>query len=246
MREITLLLIVTFNIFCYSCSKDDIVTPDKALLKVKYWYHSVNDTIPIRRHEYQYDNSKRLERINHYGKNTDVMIIYELFKYNIDNEMENKYTYSYCCDSLGWLLDDSTHYSYENGKLILEETYYPPPNDYQVSVHYEYDGSKVTKETRYDHSGFAYCIEYLYNNEVCVKETRYSDLEMEYMSGYTKHFYNGNLRIRTERYTSQDHNFQIITYTYDVNGNLITEESIKTDFTVVAPIEYFYRYEYYL
>ncbi|MBN2261189.1 MAG: hypothetical protein JW702_11625, partial [Clostridiales bacterium] len=62
---------------------------------------------------------------------------------------------------------------------------------------------------------------------------------------YTKHFYDGNLRIRTERYTSQDHNFQVITYSYDVDGNLITEESIKTDFTVVAPIEYFYRYEYY-
>ena len=44
---------------------------------------------------------------------------------------------------------------------------------------------------------------------------------------------------------AQNQNFQVITYTYDIAGNLIIEESIKTEFTVVAPIEYVYRYEYY-
>jgi hypothetical protein len=65
------------------------------------------------------------------------------------------------------------------------------------------------------------------------------------MSEYVKHFYDGNLKIRSELYTSQDHIEMVITYKYDVNGNLITEEAIMTNSTG-APIDYYFlRYEYY-
>jgi hypothetical protein len=163
MRKIILLLIFTINIFFYSCSKDEIVTPDKALLKVKYWSISINDTIPSLRYEYQYDNSKRLERINQYIVKNDEMVFYEIFKYNIDNKLESKYNYIY-----EGSLHDSTHYSYENGMLILEELHYPTL-DYQFSTHYEYDGSKITKVTLYDNHGDVSYVKLLYDNEVCVK-----------------------------------------------------------------------------
>ncbi len=246
MRKITILLGLIVIILHYSCSKDNIVTPDKALLKYKYWYHSINDTIPIRTSEYQYDIEMKLERIYHYrGDSPDTAYRYELFEYTLNNELVNQYTYHYCCDSLGWLLRDSTHYSYENGKLTLEETYYPPPNSYQVSFQYQYDKSVLDKKYRYDEQNFAYCISYDYSNGVCIRETRFSDPNLKNIGGYTIHHYNGTLLIKSEKYTSQSQHFQVITYSYNEKGNLIMEESIKTDFTVVAPVAYLYRYEYY-
>ena len=236
-------LVVGFTVS--SCNKDNVVNPERALLKTKYWYVTVNDTIPLKTTNYQYDNYKRLERINHYVRDSDTMLVYEIFEYNTDNDNVNKYIYHYANDSIGWLLNDSTHYIYENGKLIEEVIYFPAPNAYQVSYQYEFDNLMIKRKYRYDNHQFVLCILYEYENGVCIKETRFSDRELNVIDGYTIHYHDDELLIRSEKYTSQDQNFQIILYSYDPNGTLLTEESIRTDFTVVAPIEYFYRYEYY-
>ena len=245
MRKITILLSLIVFISYFSCSRDDIVTPEKALLKIKYWYHSINDTIPIRTSEYQYDNRKRLEKINYYKRNTDTLFIYDLFEYTMNNELVNKYTYHYANDSLGWLLSDSTHYGYENVKLILEETYYPPPNSYQVSFQYEYENSKIVKKYRYVSQQFLHCITYDYANEVCIKETRFTDYNLNVIGDYTIHYFDEELLLRSEKYTPQNQNFQIIAYTYNDAGNLIIEESKGTEFPVAKPMDYVIRYEYY-
>jgi hypothetical protein len=227
------------------CKKGSDLNPDPALLKTKYWFQTKNDSIPLCTYIYHYDDRKNLVRLNHFGKNTDFLLAYDLFEYGMDNKLKTKYSFHSVNDSIGWRISDSTHFLYEEGQLTSEITYIPPPYKYQVSIYYDYDGSKLIKMTRYDHRGFAYCIEYLYENEVCVKEIRYSDLAMENMSGYTKHFYVDRLRTRTERYTSQAQNFQVITYEYDINDNLITEESVPTDFPVSKPVAYYYLFEYY-
>lgn len=244
MRIIKLLLSIAVIILCNSCRKD-VIAPDNALLKTKLWYNSINDATPFRTHEYQYDNSGRLDRINHSGGSPFKTYGYELFEYTMNNELVNKHTYHYCCDSLGWLLSDSTHYGYENGKLILEEIYYPPPNPYQVSFQYQYDNSNLVRKYRYDTQNFEYCIKYDYSDGVCTRETMYSDINLSSVWNYTIHHYDGGFLIRSEKYSSQNQNFQVITYSYNKTGNLIMEESIKTDFTVVAPVEYLCRYEYY-
>jgi len=229
----------------YSCSKDDIVTSEKALLKSKLWYHSINDMIPIVTSEYQYDNDKRLEKINHYKKNSDTLFKYESFYYNSDYKIETRLEYSYANDLFGWVLTDSSYYSYENDKLIYEKIYYPPPNSYQISYKYEYENSKIIKKYRYDNQQFVWCITYDYANDVCIKETRLADYNLTLIAGYIIHLYEEDFLIRSEKYTSQNQNFQVITYTYDVAGNLIIEESKETEFKVEAPLEYVYRYEYY-
>ena len=80
-------------------------------------------------YEYQYDNEMRLDRISYYsGNDPDESYQYELFEYNTNDEIETRLVYSYANDSIGWVLTDSTYYRYENGNLIHEVTYHPPPN----------------------------------------------------------------------------------------------------------------------
>lgn len=246
MRKIIILLSLPVFFLYYSCSKDDIVIPEKTLLKIKYWYPSINDTVPTRIYEYQYDNEMKLERIYHYhGNRPDTAYGYELFEYTMNNELVNKNTYHYCCDSLGWLLSDSTHYGYENGKLILEEIYYPPPNPYQVSFQYQYDNSEVIKKCRYDKKELLYCTKYEYQTNLCIQEKTYSDINMTSFWHQVVHYYDDGLRIKSEKSGRQNIVYQIITYTYDISGNLIQEVSQKTDYLVSAPLEYVYRFEYY-
>ncbi len=234
-----------FLISCSSCTKDEIEIPESVLLKSKTWYHTINDEIPVRTLVYEYDVNNRLEYINHYRGNTDVMYIYESLSYNSDYNIETKLKFSYANDSIGWNLTDSIYYHYENGKLIQEENIFPPPNPYHVSYQYEYENSAFSKTFRYNKHQFEYCVVYEYADGVCIKETRFGDTNLEVVNGYTNHIYEGDKLVKSEKYTSQGSNFQIITYTYDTSGNLIVEESVKTDFTVVAPVAYVYRYEYF-
>ena len=236
---------ITICIIISSCTKNDVFNPEAALLKTKYWYLTRYETIPYKTTKYKYDSHRRLERINHYTKDSDLLLIYELLEYNADNEIVNKYTFHYANDSIGWLLNDSSEFTYDNGELIEEMTCYPSPNSYRVSFYYEYDHSLVISKARYDNGKFEYCIQYEYENGICTKETRYSDIDLSIMAGYTIHYYEDELLIRSEKFTSQNQNFQVILYSYDPHGNLTTEESVGTYFPVVAPVEYFYRYEYY-
>jgi hypothetical protein len=242
-------VIVCFLIFVGCENKalniENIENPIKTdLLKNKLWYNSINDIIPIRTSNYQYDKYKRLERINHYYKNTDSLLEYESFYYNHNDNIETRLGYSYANDSIDWVLRDSTSYKYDGSKLILEDTFYPSPNSYNVTYQYEYNNSKITKKTRYDKQEFVWCTVYNYMNNVCIQETCYADYNLSVLWHYTIHYYDKDLLLKTENYTSNNEMIQIITYTYDNSGNIITEESKKTEFEVVKPVEYVYRYEY--
>ncbi len=114
-----------------------------------------------------------------------------------------------------------------------------------VSSQYEYVNSKIFKKYIYSHQLFKYCITYEYANDFCIRETRFKDYNLTVIDGRTIHYYERDLLIRSEKYTAQIQLFQVITYTYDVAGNLIIEESLKTWSAVAAPIDYVYRYEYY-
>ncbi len=239
--HISLIVIISFS----SCVKEETEIPESVLLKSKTWYQTINDEIPIMSSVYEYDADDRLEYINHYRGNTDTMHRYESFGYNGEHNIETRLKFSYANDSIGWMLTDSTYYHYENGELIQEETIYPLPNSYHVSYHYEYENSEVSRKCRYDNQQIEYCFVYEYADGVCVKETRFGGTNLDVVNGYTTHSYEEDRLIKSEKYTSQNNNFQIITYKYDDSGNLIVEESVKTDFTVVAPVAYVYRYEYY-
>ncbi len=245
MRFNQYLLFILIILCAYSCSKDDIISPEDALLKAKHWYSPDNDESPIKSFEYQYDDNEKLERINHINGASSEMFGYEIFHYDLNDEIESKLTYVYCCDSTGWYISDSTSYEYTEGKITQENIYYPPPNSYMVSYQFQYNNSNLIREYRYDNQSFEYCIIYEYSNRVCTKETMYSNIDLSSIMNYTLHYYDMGFKIRSEKFNSQNQQFQIQTYKYDEVGNLIREHSHKTDNTVVAQLDFMIKYEYY-
>lgn len=237
MGAVTMLL-------CTSCKKDEN-EPEKVLLRSKKWYASKEESIPGVTYKYEYDSDDRLFRINSYHKETNEMFGYRVFRYNTEGNLEVSRDYSYANDESGWVLSDSTIYKYENRLLIFSQTYNPPPNSYAISYHYEYEGSSLKKESRFDNNELLYIILYDYSNGLCTKETRFEDAGLTSKSSHIIYHYENGLRIISDVYNSLNQVIQIITYEYDLNGNLILEVSEKTEIEIVAPIEYMYRYEYY-
>ena len=244
MKKIFLLMGAVIMLLCTSCKKDEN-EPEKVLLRSKKWYASKEESIPRITYKFEDDSDDRLFRINSYHKETNEMFGYRVFRYNTEGNLEVSRDYSYANDVLGWVLSDSTIYKYENGLLIFSQTYNPPPNSYAISYHYEYEGSSLKKESRFDNKELLYIILYDYSNGLCTKETRFEDAGLTSKSSHIIYHYENGLRIISDVYNSQNQVIQIITYEYDLNGNLILEVSEKTEIEIVAPIDYMYRYEYY-
>lgn len=242
MRTTMTALSLIFIFSLLSCDEDTTSQPEKnseAKIKRKLFYNYIEDTTPIRIYEYQYDNAMKLERIYHYrGNCPDTAYGYELFEYTMNNEMVNKYTYHYASDSLGWLLYDSTHYSYENGKIILEETFYFTSSSDHIISKYEYENLNLIKTYKYLNQQLEDYTIYDYSGDLCVKESTFSDSLGLDLKEYILHYYENGILAKSEKYTGNNNKIQIITYTYNDAGNLIIEESKGTEFPVVKPMDY--------
>jgi len=254
MRTIILVLSLIFVFSLLSCDEYTPSQPEEnseAKIKRKLFYDYIEDTIPLRILEYKYDNEMKLERIYHcpgscYPESCiDRALVYELFEYNKDNEMVNKYTYYYANDSLGWLLSDSTHYSYENGNIILEETFYFTIYSDHICYKYKYENSHLIKKYKYYNQQLQNYTIYDYSGGLCVKETMFKDSLGINLYEYTIHHYENGILIKSEKFDNKNNKIQLITYTYDDKGNLTIEESKQLDLSIVKQLFYVIRYEYY-
>jgi hypothetical protein len=247
MNTITSVLLITFIFTILSCDKVDVVEPGnnaESKVKRKLYYNYITDEIPFKTSEYLYDNEKRLERINHYSGSSSNTFGYEIFEYSSDNKIINRLTYQYTNDSIVWVLYDSTYYSYYNERLMNEETlYFSSSSDY-ISYKYEYENSYLVRKFKYYNYQLESYTKYDYSEGFCIKETMFSDSVGLNTIEYLIHHYENGVLLKSERFISNGNNIQIITYTYNEEGNLTIEEAKQTDFTVVKPMYYVIRYEY--
>ena len=231
-----------------SCQKENNDTTDKLENKIKrkLHYNFIEDKAPLWVSEYQYDNEANLEKIYYYsGSYPDKAYEYELFEYNSNNKTMNKLTYHYANDSIGWILHDSTYYSYKNGMLINEETYYITTSSDHIFYKYKYENSKLIKKYKYYNQQLENYTIYDYSGGFCVKETMFKDSLCINLYDYTIHHYENDILTKSEIFSNNNKKNQIITYTYDDKGNLSIEESRQVDFSIVKPLFYVIRYEYY-
>ncbi|MEW6507234.1 MAG: hypothetical protein AB1432_05755 [Bacteroidota bacterium] len=240
-------LVLIFSLL--SCIEGTIVSPEKnsnAIIKRKSFYNYVEDKIPYKTYEYLYDDEGKLQKIYHYlGNHSSKAYEYELYRYTCDNKIINRITYSYANDSSGWILYDSTYYSYYNGRLKGEETFYFTVSLDRVAYKYEYENSHLIRKFKYYNHQLESCTMYDYSGGFCIKETMFSDsLGIDTME-YIIHQYENGILIKSERFIGNGRKIQIITYTYNDKGNVIIEEAKQTDFTIVKPMYYVIRYEYY-
>ena len=249
MKALISTLSTVFVLALFSCNQDitnQLKENKEYLIKNKLYYNYIEDTIPVKIYTYLYDNERKLEKIYNYpGNRPEFAYGYILFEYSFNDELVNKYTYHYANDSIGWLLHDSTHYSSEYGRITQEETFYFTVSSDRVLYNYEYQNSNLIKIYKYANQHLDDYILYEYSGNLCMKESTYSDSLGYNLEQFILHYFIDSILTKSEKYTGDSNKIQIITYTYDNEGNLIIEEAEGTEFPVVKSMDYIIRYEYY-
>ena len=123
-----ILICVTLSIICLSCEKkinDENNNTTLQNVALKLFFTNIEDESPYKIQKYNYDSEHRLETIIHYpGDTLEQALIREFYEYSPNDVLINRYGYHYVDDSIGWQLNDSTHYQYENNNLHVEEIYF--------------------------------------------------------------------------------------------------------------------------
>lgn len=235
IRAISYLIILTF--LYHSCKEETIYEPGRTRLKQKLEFDYKTSEIPKTTWEYHYDRFHRLEKV------TQNDWFEEKYFYDEDNTLENKKTYYYANDSLGWLLNDSTVYRYSNGNLTEELKY---SQFYFYRNVYEYDDSNLKTKINYIDGNISQITRYEFSNGLCLKEIiNNGNIDVQLIT----HQYSEQKLIKSEMYQINPHFstnklLQQINYTYDENGDLKLEESIQIEPELVKDFSYIFVYKY--
>lgn len=237
--KIFILLIALFSVVI-SCEKETHENPYKGLLKRKSFYRSNQDSTPVSISDYEYDSKLRLKTIQDNSHR-------EIFEYNENNELIRKSGYK--IDNNGSTLSDTTHYEYQKGDLVFEETCYLTNGNIDTyQFQYEYENSKLIRKQEYHNHDFWRMTEYEYLNDLCIKEMNFSDSIGTWLNYYKKHMYDNQKLSMSAMITIQGVGYpgttlQVIYYFYDDSGKLVFENAEQRE--DVGGLEYCYRYEYY-
>lgn len=238
-KMFTTLIVLCALCACNSDLPNESNCDYEKLISKKIIYANASDTVNYVTDNYRYDNKMRLERINFGDFN------YKLFKYDSIDQVISQLTFSYCCESLGWLLSDSTSYIYNDSKLIEEQIYYFPVSiNGSVTYKYEYDDKNLLKKTKFINDEISQYVVYDYADGVCTKESFYQ-VESNSLTYYTSNQYDDNRIIKSEIFDPKDELIRVITYSYNIEGCLEYEESKQINQTASNWQNYRYKYEYF-
>lgn len=236
---IFILLIALFSVVL-SCEKETHENPYKGLLKRKFFYRSIQDSIPVSISDYEYDSKLRIKKVQD-------NLYTELFEYNQNDELIRKYTYQ--TDGGGTDLYDTTFYKYQEGKLVYEESIHLPPSSSLSSIQtiYEYENSKLIRKKNYRDHVFEGLTLYEYSGDLCFKELNFRDSTAVQIGSYRSYAYENRKLLMSTLVgfaaRGQKYILQTVYYIYDDSGNLILEYATQ-NMEISAWISYCYRYEY--
>ena len=222
-----------------SCNKEthETLPQTEPLIKRKLLFNSIEETTPRFTLDYEYDLNKNLIRTISSINRVD------LFKYDYHNLLVNKLGYEQNYYKKNVLVDSVI--SQYVGRLLIKELYYDPGNGaMKSSIRYEYENSKLTRKYVFSYQTIVSITLYEYSGDLCTKETCYNDSVGSKFGIYQYHHYKNKKLTDTEIYGLSKNIIQLILYTYDAEGKLITEEAMDPNPNSVNPYFYVYRYEY--
>lgn len=246
MKTLVYILIVCISFL--SCTKESENQAEEVFeykIKRKLFYENLNDPTPKKIIEFQYNKDNNIEKIYYFpGDNTSEYFKYESFEYK-DDLPSVKYTYNYDSEFLDWRICDSTHYSYQDDRLILEEIFYFTSSFDTIKNKYFYSNTNIIEKRKYHNQQFESLTKYDYLGDLCAQESIFSDSLMNNRIEYMVHTYDKKFRTKSERFLNNNSKIQIITYTYDNVGKLIIEHSAQTDYPVTIQLNYVIKFEYF-
>ena len=237
--KIKYLLPICFILLLLSCKKETPETTPQTErpIKRKLFFNSHEETTARYILDYEYDLDNRLVRTIGSSERIDS------FKYNSIHQLVKKLGYENNYHH-GYYLVDSVNYQFK-GVLLMKELICDLWNGNLRSLNrYVYENSKLTEKYAYYNQKFVSYTRYEYSGDDCTKETCFTDSLGSNISIYQDHHYKNKKLIGTETYGFNGSKIQLINYTYNVEGNLITEEAKLTTPDAAKPYFYVYRYEY--
>lgn len=230
--------IALFSLF-FSCKKEtqEYPNPTERLLKRKLYFNHIDDKIPYTTIKYEYDLDNKLIR-----EVTDSYRI-DSMEYNLGSVLVKKLEFEK--NNLGvFILVDSTCYNYTDGLLVNEVSIDPWYSSVRFKYRYEYINTKLVRKYEFYYQNFVSLTSYEYSGDYCTKETRYTDSIGSTISTYQIHYYKNKRLSGTELFGFNGSKLQIISYSYDGSGNLVTEEAKHPNPNAAKPYYYVIRYEY--
>jgi hypothetical protein len=239
MKKTSSFCLIMFCMIMISCHKDSTIEPDSRefSLKRKLIFKNLEDKAPQSIYEYHYDSKNNLVRVEYNSNGFDSLVYNNqdqlICKYQFEKNWEEKY-----------ILYDSTNYWYKDGLLIQQTSYDPWYSDTKFSYKFEYQNSKLSSKYEYYYHSFISYTKYEYSGGNCFRETCFSDSLGLNITKYVMNSYKNGKLLKSETFGFNDCKIQIINYSYDTFGNLITEEAIQPANNATKTYLYVYRYEY--
>jgi hypothetical protein len=246
-------LLVSF--FLCSCFKDQPTSPVSEIpvqLKSKTYYSSIDSTQILSVYDYFYNEMNQLQLMSYYGGNREILWSYDLYQYSLDGNIRCKLHYHSNINApSGFLLLDSTEYSYSSGVLIAEKNVYPQAGyfngstvviGYSDSNAFEYDGSALIKKSHYHRGVLESSTTFLYEQNQLVHTNSYSASNSTILDSMLYYYHR---HVLDEcRYYSSTTLVRIINYSYDAKERLI-KESVSEVFPASSSMSHIIKYEYY-
>ena len=235
------------SILFLSCSDEQLLNPilfspggTTSGVKSKTYYSTFDSNQVLRTEDFEYNNDGQLQKKNYYGGNREMLYQYELFIYN-NNKLIYKLNYYKNINSpTGFILIDSTIYSYAGNFLISEINTFPYGNNFE-SINYEYGGRYVIKKTKYHNDELDSYTTYHYKDGKLYREINY--YKDNSVTESLEYKYKDVLLIEKIYYTFRNEAKRRISYSYNRDRKLILE---KVDELLIfsSSLPYVVKYEY--
>jgi len=241
------LIFLFTSLLLLSCSDEQMTNPiispiDEATVgvKSKTFYPSLESNQIMSIEDFEYTDSQLQKKI-YFSENRVLISHYELFSYDNNGKLLYKLNYHNNKNSpTGFILLDSTTYSYSGNVLISEKITFPYANYYE-KYNYEYDGKYIIKKTKYHNEELESVIAYEYRDGKLQKETLYD--KTENVIYIDKYVYEEKRLIEILRYSNNGELLTKINYNYNTEGKIILE-NVEVIAMYLSIHSHIIRYEY--
>jgi len=241
------LIFLFTSLLLLSCSDEQMTNPiispiDEATVgvKSKTFYPSLESNQILSIEDFEYTDGQLQKKV-YFSENRVLISHYELFSYDNNGKLLYKLNYHNNTNSpTGFILLDSTTYSYSGNVFISEKITFPYANYYE-KYNYEYDGKYIIKKTKYHNEELESVIAYEYRNGKLQKETLYD--KTENVIYIDKYVYEEKRLIEILRYSNNGELLTKINYNYNTEGKIILE-NVEVIAMYLSIHSHIIRYEY--
>lgn len=233
----------------FGIDPDHIAYNDEAPLRKKAFCDDDQCKDPTYEERYSYTSGGKLLKLEVFARNASGKMeiqSYTDYVLGANGLVAKTIRYGKHAAVAGWVPYYETEFTYQNGLLTLEKTYFNRRGEgkfFTGAVEYDYrDGQKIGQKWFDDHNKLSRRVEYGYNNKVVNRETWYDPDNN--VTRIFDHKFSGNRRQIEEYLPNSTELLAVIHKTYDEKGRLARQETKVHNMLLCAMMPGLIRYSY--